>query len=110
MLNINGNLTHFANPKAETDCLYPEKLKEIISVAKSIEPIETIKTWPGYSVTPFYSLASLASTAEIQQIWYKDESQRFGLKSFKALGGAYAVARQLQIALQDSIGTFPSIK
>ncbi|MCZ8489031.1 hypothetical protein O9992_23520 [Vibrio lentus] len=27
----------------------------------------------------------------------KDESQRFGLKSFKALGGAYAVARQLQI-------------
>ncbi len=110
MLNINGNLTHFANPKAETDCLYPEKLKEIISVAKSIEPIETIKTWPGYSVTPFYALASLASTAEVEQIWYKDESQRFGLKSFKALGGAYAVARQLQIALQDSIGISPSIK
>jgi diaminopropionate ammonia-lyase len=110
MLNINGNLTHFANPKAATDCLYPEELKEIISVAKSIEPIATIKTWPGYSVTPFYSLASLASTANVDQIWYKDESQRFGLKSFKALGGAYAVARQLQIALQKSMGTCPSIQ
>lgn len=109
MLGIDGKLTHFSNPKAQTDCHYPDNLKAIISVAKSDNAVADITSWPNYSVTPLYSLTSLANTAKVDRIWYKDESRRFGLKSFKALGGAYAVARQLQLALQERIGNYPSI-
>jgi diaminopropionate ammonia-lyase len=41
------------------------------------------------------SLSGLAREVGVESIHYKDESQRFGLKSFKALGGAYAVYRLL---------------
>ena len=53
----------------------------------------TITGWPGYSPTPLISLQTVAKTCGVRAIYYKDESQRFDLKSFKALGGAYAVAQ-----------------
>ena len=109
MLELNGKLTHFANPKADTNRAYSDAQKAIICVAKASDAIRDIKTWPGYAATPLYALSSLAKTANLASIWYKDESQRFGLKSFKALGGAYAVARQLQQVLEARIGTRPSI-
>ena len=54
-----------------------------------------IQTWPGYQSTPLRSLAGMARAAGIGELLYKDESGRFGLASFKALGGAYAVYRYL---------------
>lgn len=50
-----------------------------------------ITAWPGYGVTPLVALPGLAREASIASLHYKDESLRFGLGSFKALGGAYAV-------------------
>ena len=44
----------------------------------------------------FESLSGLARALNIGQIFYKDEGGRFGLGSFKALGGAYAVFCLLQ--------------
>ncbi|MCP3668293.1 MAG: diaminopropionate ammonia-lyase [Gammaproteobacteria bacterium] len=109
MLDLTGKLTHFANPKANINHPYSDLHKDVICVAKAADAIRDIKSWPDYAVTPLYSLSSLAEAANITSIWYKDESQRFGLKSFKALGGAYAVARQLQKALEKQIGTHPTI-
>ena len=37
-------------------------------------------------------LNKLSKDLNVKNIFYKDESRRFGLKSFKALGGAYAVS------------------
>jgi diaminopropionate ammonia-lyase len=54
-----------------------------------------ITTWPGYAPTPLAFLPGLAAAAGVAAIGFKDESGRFGLGSFKALGGAYAVARHL---------------
>ncbi len=51
-----------------------------------------ITSWPEYAVTPLRELPDLASEAGLGAIWLKDEASRFGLGSFKALGGAYAVA------------------
>lgn len=48
---------------------------------------------PGYAPTPLVALSDLADQLGLAAIHYKDESGRFGLGSFKALGGAYAVAR-----------------
>lgn len=109
MLELNGTLTHFANPKADINRPYSDSQKDVICVAKATDAIRDIKTWPAYAVTPMHSLASMAETVDVKSIWYKDESQRFGLKSFKALGGAYAVARQLQQALEQRIGSRPTI-
>ncbi len=46
---------------------------------------------PEYAPTPLYHF-TLAKSLNVGQIYLKDESQRFGLKAFKALGGAYAMA------------------
>ena len=54
-----------------------------------------ITQWPGYTVTPLVALPALAAQARVGGILYKDEGMRFGLGSFKALGGAYAVLRLL---------------
>lgn len=54
-----------------------------------------IASWPGYAPTPLHRLPALARELGLGQILYKDEGPRFGLGSFKALGGAYAVARVL---------------
>ncbi|GAA0681675.1 diaminopropionate ammonia-lyase [Marinobacterium maritimum] len=109
MLDLTGRLTHFANPKADSSRAYSQVQKNVICVDAADEAIRDIKTWPGYSVTPLYSFNSLAADTDLARIWYKDESKRFDLKSFKALGGAYAVARQLQLALEQKSGTRPSI-
>jgi len=55
-----------------------------------------ISGWPGYQATALHSLPNLANKLGISALFYKDESTRFGLKSFKALGGAYAVFRLIQ--------------
>ncbi|WP_116474718.1 diaminopropionate ammonia-lyase [Zobellella maritima] len=109
MLDLTGRLTHFSNHKANAGLAYSQTQKNVISVAAADEAIRDIKTWPGYAATPLHSLDALAADTDLARIWYKDESQRFDLKSFKALGGAYAVARQLQLALEQKTGTRPDI-
>ena len=54
-----------------------------------------IVSWPGYAETPLHDLPAIAAEAGVAAIRLKDESTRFGLGSFKALGGAYAVAQAL---------------
>ena len=53
----------------------------------------TVSSWKGYSKTPLIRLNRLSKALDINNIFYKDESKRFHLKSFKALGGAYAVEK-----------------
>ena len=60
---------------------------------------EEITAWPGYAPTPLLALPELAAGARVAEIRWKDEGSRFGLGSFKALGGAYAVMRLLQAEL-----------
>jgi len=48
-----------------------------------------ITAWPGYAPTPLRELPAQGFAS----LHYKDEAERFGLGSFKALGGAYAVQK-----------------
>jgi diaminopropionate ammonia-lyase len=78
-------------------------MRDIVSVEKSRQAAAAIRQWPQYEISPLRHLAGLAERCGVARIFYKDESDRFGLKSFKALGGAYAVATQLQrIAERES--------
>jgi diaminopropionate ammonia-lyase len=65
---------------------------------------QEISGWPGYAATPLAPLPSLARALGLGMLWYKDERPRFGLKSFKALGGAYAVANVLRAKVAEALG------
>ena len=53
----------------------------------------SISKWERYAPTPLISLNKLSKELSLKNIFYKDENKRFDLKSFKALGGAYAVEK-----------------
>jgi diaminopropionate ammonia-lyase len=87
----------FANPRAARTAPYAKDGREaILSLAAFGEAKREIMSWPGYKPTPLRSLPKLAARAGVGAILYKDEAERFGIGSFKALGGAYAVFKLLR--------------
>lgn len=58
-----------------------------------------IAAWPGFAPTPLRALPGIARELGIAALHLKDESGRFGLGGFEALGGAYAVAGVLSAEL-----------
>ena len=84
-------LTEFADNKK-----YSFDKDQILSslTSKDIDDAyNSISKWEGYSPTPLVKLNKLAKELKLKNIFYKDENERFNLKSFKALGGAYAVEK-----------------
>jgi diaminopropionate ammonia-lyase len=61
--------------------------------APSTEPREFHRTLPGYAPTPLLDCQSLADSLGLHSLHVKDESHRFGLNSFKALGASFAIHR-----------------
>ena len=57
------------------------------------EAYKIISDWENYAQTPLLLLDKLSTELKLKRIFYKDESKRFHLKSFKALGGSYAVEK-----------------
>ena len=69
------------------------KIFNSLSIKDIDEAYKSISNWEGYSSTPIIELDKLSKELNLNKIFYKDESKRFDLKSFKALGGAYAVEK-----------------
>lgn len=78
---INENKTN-ANPAMVS----PENTREVQAFHRGME---------GYAVTPLRELKHLAAELRLKGFFVKDESGRFGLNAFKALGGSYAMAKEL---------------
>jgi diaminopropionate ammonia-lyase len=74
----------FENPRHS-----PGARPDVITLAGWRAAREEIASWPGYAPTPLRELADLGFAS----VHYKDEGSRFGLGSFKALGGAYALKK-----------------
>ena len=70
-----------------------DKILKSISKDDIDDAYNIISKWEGYSPTPLISLNKLSKELNLKNIFYKDENKRFDLKSFKALGGAYAVEK-----------------
>jgi diaminopropionate ammonia-lyase len=72
--------------------------------------VAEIHTWPEYSPQPLHTLPHTAQMLGLGNLFYKDESQRFGrsLGSFKALGAPYAVSLLLADAVHLKTGTRPT--
>ena len=84
------------NPNAASAVPYPNRLKPIIGLEAHRDAYAEISSWPGYQPTPMRAAPILASELGLDSVWVKDESGRFGLGSFKALGGAYGVRQVMK--------------
>jgi len=73
-----------------------EKILNICDESNVDDAYNTISKWKDYKPTPLVNLIKLSNKLKLNNIFYKDESKRFNLKSFKALGGAYAVEKTTQ--------------
>ena len=85
------------NPQYVSHSLYPREAEKVLNADGFNRAKQSISQWPGYAPTPLLALSNLARELDVASLYYKDESSRFGLGSFKPLGGAYAVASLLQI-------------
>ncbi|NLC63372.1 MAG: diaminopropionate ammonia-lyase [Thermoanaerobacterales bacterium] len=65
------------------------------------------KSFPEYCITPLCRLQGLADHLNIDRIWIKNESCRFGLNSFKVLGSTYAIGKYLSKSIGKDIGDCP---
>lgn len=92
-----------AERRAETGP-YPAELTAVLSPEVTGRAQQAIRSWPGYAATPLRTLDRLAEELGLGAVLYKDESARFGLGSFKALGGAYAVLHLLAGKLSEELG------
>ena len=70
-----------------------KKILKVLSEKHLLDAHKVISKWKRYKKTPLINLRILSKKLRTNNIFYKDESKRFGLKSFKALGGAYAVEK-----------------
>jgi diaminopropionate ammonia-lyase len=69
------------------------------------EAVTTIENWETYKPTPLIELNKLSSYLNVNKIYYKDEGFRFDLKSFKALGGAFAVNKIVKDTKAKTVST-----
>jgi diaminopropionate ammonia-lyase len=92
----------FVNPAAATRATFP--FQAHLPASGAAAALADILRCPRYAPTPLLTLSGGARRAGVASVSYKDESGRFGLKSFKALGGAYAVAKHLEGELERELG------
>ena len=94
-MNIsNGQLWKFSSFISNKNYSFnKEEILKNITKEQIDEAYLTISKWDSYNPTPLLLLNKLSKELNLNKIYYKDESKRFDLKSFKALGGAYAVEK-----------------
>ena len=98
-------LQHFAATRTTGDAAERILTRQAFADAQS-----EIMQWDGYAATPLEPLSALAAEIGVGEILYKHEGPRFGLGSFKALGGSYAAQRVLQRELSTRIGNPVTLK
>ncbi|MBI3516387.1 MAG: diaminopropionate ammonia-lyase [Proteobacteria bacterium] len=94
----------FHNPLALPEAPYGPAQETIMNAAGHQAAFAEITQWPGYAPTPLLALDDIAREVGVAAVHYKDEAGRFGLGSFKALGGPYAVRRHLGAVLDATLG------
>ncbi len=95
----NAPIGHIAAKTSSGDAAHRVLSAEDYAAARA-----EITSWDGYAPTPLVSLSDIAAAIGVGEILYKDEGPRFGLGSFKALGGSYAALRVLQREISKKYG------
>lgn len=83
----NNRARDYSVKKASTDFVSQDVAKKVRSIYSGMHE---------YDRTPLVSLEKLSGKIGVGKILVKDESYRFGLNSFKSLGGVYAIYKTLE--------------
>ena len=102
---VSAAMRHVHNARANGASTWPRRLDSALARDLIDDAVVEIRQWPGYQPTPLIALDGLVDELGVAGVWYKDEATRFGLGSFKALGGAYAVLCLLREILTSKLGT-----
>ena len=94
-----AQLDHIAATRRSGDAAYRVLTSDDFATARA-----EVTAWDGYEPTPLHSLGALAQAIGVEEVLYKHEGPRFGLGSFKALGGSYAALRVLQREISRRLG------
>ena len=94
-------MSFLLNPNVDRVRSYGDAERAVISLAEYERAAAEIRGWPDHGPSPLHSLPALARDLGVRELWLKDESERFNLGSFKALGGAYGVLRVLERELGE---------
>src|SRR6056300_775248 len=95
-----SNFVHNNKYNFNKDNIFHNLEEDLIS-----EAVTTIENWETYKPTPLIELNKLSSYLNVNKIYYKDEGFRFDLKSFKALGGAFAVNKIVKDTKAKTVST-----
>ncbi len=88
----------------------PSPSRRLPPVQRSMEPLIFHRRVAGYEATPLRRLAGLAGRLGIRDLLVKDESDRFGLNSFKILGDSWAIYRLLSRKLGLALGSWEGLE
>ena len=92
-------MNHFRNRTDLTEAIF-RALEDIPFPSLDADrPVEMLKKCPRASETPLVMSSDLADRCAVNEVWVKDERDRMGLGSFKALGAAYVIARDSEAGL-----------
>ena len=94
-----AHIRHIAAKRTQGDAAHRVLTADSFATAQ-----KEITAWEGYGPTPLASLTAIAAQIGVAEVLYKDEGPRFGLGSFKALGGSYAALRVLQREISKRLG------
>jgi diaminopropionate ammonia-lyase len=78
------------------DCLATGEVSSNVGAVRRL-----LKMCPVHKETPLVEASEIASCLNIASLHIKDESNRMGMGSFKALGAAYAIAKQADAILPE---------
>ena len=92
------NFLRNPHQKAQAGAAHP-----MLDSAAAAKAVALLAQCFDYRPTPLVSLGETASRCGLESVHIKDEGARLGLRSFKALGGAYAVLRLVLQRASDQL-------
>ncbi|OZI37541.1 diaminopropionate ammonia-lyase [Bordetella genomosp. 10] len=93
----------FLNPASAPPATPPQPMARC-SARDAADVEATLRAVFDYRPTPMRALPAMARKLGIAELHVKDEGARLGLRSFKALGGAYAVLRLIMAEVGKTRG------
>lgn len=73
-------------------------------------PLALHRELPGYRATPLIDAPRLAGELNLGRVWLKDETERLGLPSFKAMGASWATIRALSSLAGEDLAALGSLE
>ncbi|MCJ8054656.1 diaminopropionate ammonia-lyase [Shinella curvata] len=99
-------MIHFHNPQPN-ELTSEDKTLLGTSAPEKVRPY--LSLWRDEKCTPLVPLPEIAELTGVAGVYMKDEGQRLGLGSFKALGGAYAVMTIFKRLLEQKLDQTVSV-